>query len=106
MRSPVCLIDSSLMVNIHDLVFSVEYKFGYLRTANLPVSSKMMPEEERLLAWCYANLEDVQIVEIEEEALEIAMQELNVPIAGKTLLELLVNVFIRNAEVQRYGGGK
>jgi hypothetical protein len=65
---------------------------------------KMTPEEERLLAWCYANLEDIQIVEIEEEALEIAMRELNVPIAGKTLLELLVNVFIRNAEVLRCGG--
>ena len=67
---------------------------------------KMTPEEERLLAWCYANLEDVQIVEIEVEALDIAMRELNVPIAGKQLLELLVKVFIRNGEVQRYGGGK
>ena len=73
---------------------------------NIDTNLKMTAEEERLLAWCYANLEDVQIVEIEEEALEIAMQELNVPIAGKKLLELLVNVFIRNAEVQRYGGGK
>ena len=67
---------------------------------------KMTPEEERLLAWCYANLEDIQIVEIEEEALEIAMRELNVPIAGKQLLDLLVDVFIRNGEVQRYGCGK
>jgi hypothetical protein len=30
---------------------------------------KMTPEEERLLAWCYANLEDTQIVEVEAEAL-------------------------------------
>jgi len=65
---------------------------------------KMTPEEERLLAWCYANLEDVQIVEIEVEALEIAMRELNTPMAGQNLLELLVNVFIRNAEVLRCGG--
>jgi hypothetical protein len=65
---------------------------------------KMTPGEERLLAWCYANLEDVQIVEIEVEALEIAMRELNTPMAGQNLLELLVNVFIRNAEVLRCGG--
>ena len=67
---------------------------------------KMTPEEKRLMAWCYANLEDEQIVEIEADALEIAMRELNVPIAGKQLLDLLVNVFIRNGELQRYGGGE
>ena len=67
---------------------------------------KMTLAEERLLAWCYANLEDAQIVEIEAEALEIAMRELNVPLAGKRLLELLVNVFIRNGELLRYGRGK
>ena len=65
---------------------------------------RMTPEEERLMEWCYGNLEDVQIAEIEVEALEIAMRELNVPLAGKTLLELLVNVFIRNAEVLQCGG--
>jgi hypothetical protein len=65
---------------------------------------KMTPEEERLLAWCYANLEDTQIVEVEAEALEIAMREINTPIAGQKLLELLVGVFIRNAEAQRCGG--
>lgn len=65
---------------------------------------KMTPEEERLLAWCYANLEDTQIVEVEAEALEIAMREINTPIAGQKLLELLVDVFIRNAEAQRCGG--
>ena len=67
---------------------------------------KMTPEEERLLAWCYANLEDRQIVEVEAEALEIAVQEINNPIAGQKLLDLLVNVFIRNAEVLRCGGDK
>ena len=65
---------------------------------------KMTPEEERLLAWCYANLEDTQIVEVEAEALEIAMREINTPMAGQKLLELLVDVFIRNAEAQRCGG--
>jgi hypothetical protein len=65
---------------------------------------KMTPEEERLLAWCYANLEDRQMVELEAEALEIAMQTINTPIAGQKLVELLVNVFIRNAEVLRRGG--
>jgi hypothetical protein len=67
---------------------------------------KMTPEEERLLAWCYANLEDRKIVEVEAEALEIAVQEINNPIAGQKLLDLLVNVFIRNAEVLRCGGDK
>jgi hypothetical protein len=67
---------------------------------------KMTPEEERLLAWCYANLEDTQIVEVEAKALEIAVQEISNPIAGQKLLELLVNVFIRNAEVLRCGGDK
>jgi hypothetical protein len=65
---------------------------------------KMTPEEERLLAWCYANLEDRQMVALEAEALEIAMQTINTPIAGQKLVELLVNVFIRNAEVLRCGG--
>ena len=65
---------------------------------------KMTPEEERLLAWCYANLEDRQMVALEAEALEIAMKTINTPIAGQKLVELLVNVFIRNAEVLRCGG--
>ena len=65
---------------------------------------RMTPEEERLMEWCYDNLEDVQIAEIEVEALEIAMRELDVPLAAKQLRELLVNVFIRNADVLRYGG--
>ena len=68
---------------------------------NIDTNLRMTPEEENLLAWCYANLEDIQIVEVEAEALEIAMRELNAPIAGQKLLELLVDVFIRNG---RYGG--
>ena len=65
---------------------------------------RMTPEEERLVEWCYNNLEDVQIAEIEVEALEIAVRELDVPLAAKQLRELLVNVFIRNGDVLRYGG--
>jgi hypothetical protein len=64
----------------------------------------MTPEEERLMAWCYANLTDTQLVDVEAEALEIAMGRINTPIAGQKLLELLVNVFIRNAQVLRCGG--
>jgi hypothetical protein len=64
---------------------------------------KMTPEEERLLAWCYANLEDRQMVEVEVEALESAMRQINTPMAAQKLLDLLVNVFIRNAEVLRCG---
>lgn len=65
---------------------------------------RMTPEEQKLLAWCYANLEDRQMVEVEAEALDIAMREINTPIAAQKLLELLVNVFIRNAGAQRCGG--
>ena len=65
---------------------------------------RMTPEEERLMEWCYDNLEDGQIAEIEVEALEIAMRQLDVPLAAKQLRELLVNVFIRNGEVLRCGG--
>jgi hypothetical protein len=72
---------------------------------NLNITNlKMTPEEGRLLAWCYANLEDTQIVEVEAEALEIAMQEITTPIAAQKLLDLLVTVFIRNAEVLRCSG--
>ena len=55
---------------------------------------EMTPEEEKLLAWCYANLEDRQMVEVEAEALEIAMRQINTPLAAQKLLDLLVNVFI------------
>jgi hypothetical protein len=72
---------------------------------NLNVTNlNMTAEEERLLAWCYANLEDTQLVEVEVEALEIAMRTINTPMAAQKLLDLLVNVFIRNAEVLRCGG--
>jgi hypothetical protein len=63
----------------------------------------MTDEEEQQLAWCYANLEDIQIAEIEEEALELAMREINAPEAAEKLLELLVKVLVRNAEERRRG---
>lgn len=65
----------------------------------------MTDEEERLFDWCHANLEEEQLVEVEEEALEIAMREINAPIAADKLLELLVNVIVRNAE-ERSSGNK
>jgi hypothetical protein len=65
----------------------------------------MTDEEERLFDWCQANLEEEQLVEVEEEALEIAMREINAPIAADKLLELLVNVIVRNAE-ERSSGNK
>jgi hypothetical protein len=65
---------------------------------------KMTDKEERLYDWCHANLEEEQLAEVEEEALEFAMREINAPIAAEKLLELLVNVLIRNAEDQRCGG--
>ena len=62
---------------------------------------KMTDEEVRRLEWCRANLEEEQIVEVEEEALEIASREINAPIAAERLLELLVAVLVRNAEEQQ-----
>jgi hypothetical protein len=59
---------------------------------------KMTDEEEQLYDWCHANLEEEQLVEVEEEALEVAMKEINAPVAADKLLELLVNVIVRNAE--------
>ena len=56
---------------------------------------KMTDEEERLFDWCHANLEEEQLAEVEGEALEIAMRELNAPQAAEKLLELLVAVIIR-----------
>jgi hypothetical protein len=58
---------------------------------------KMTDQEERLFDWCHANLEEEQITEVEEEALEIAMREINAPEAADKLLELLVSVIVRNA---------
>jgi hypothetical protein len=40
---------------------------------------------------------------VEDEALEIAIRELNAPQAAEKLLELLVAVIIRNAEDKRRG---
>lgn len=64
---------------------------------------KMTDEEEELFDWCHANLEEEQIVEVEEEALEYAMREINAPEAAEKLLELLVSVIVRNAEERRRG---
>ena len=67
---------------------------------------KMTDEEEQLYDWCHANLEEEQVVEVEEEALEIAMREINAPEAAEQLLELLVNVIVRNAEARRRCDGE
>jgi hypothetical protein len=61
---------------------------------------KMTDEEVRRLEWCRANLDEEQIVEVEEEALEIAMREINAPVAAERLLELLVTVLVRNGDGQ------
>ena len=61
---------------------------------------KMTDEELSMFDWCRANLEEEQIVEVEEEALEIALREINAPVAAERLLELLVTVFVRNGDGQ------
>jgi hypothetical protein len=63
---------------------------------------KMTAKEERLFDWCHEILEEEQVVEVEEEALEIAMREINAPEAAENLLELLVSVIVRNAEERTY----
>ena len=65
---------------------------------------KMTDEEEQLYDWCHANLEEEQLLEVEEEALEFAMREINAPVTAEKLRDLLVEVIIRNAEEQRRGG--
>lgn len=64
---------------------------------------KMTDEEERLFDWCHANLEEEQLAEVEAEALDIAMPEINAPEAAEKLLDLLVSVIVRNAEDRRRG---
>jgi hypothetical protein len=61
----------------------------------------MTPEETGLYDWCCANLEDVDVAEIQEEAEEYASREINAPIAAEKLLELLVTVMVRNADEAR-----
>ena len=61
---------------------------------------KMTDEELSMFDWCRANLDEEQIVEVEEEALEIALREINAPVAAERLLELLVTVLVRNADGQ------
>ena len=67
---------------------------------------KMTIEEEQLYDWCHANLEEEQLVEVEEEAHEIAMREINAPEAAERLRDLLVSVLVRNADEKRRGEAK
>jgi hypothetical protein len=77
---------------------------GQDRRTNMDIDLKklkMTDEEKQELAWCYAYLEDSEAKEIEKEALDIAMREINGPEAADKLLELLVDVLLRNAAEQR-----
>jgi hypothetical protein len=60
----------------------------------------MTDEEARMFDWCRANLEEERIAEVEDEALEIALREINAPVAAERLLELLVTVLARSAGEQ------
>jgi hypothetical protein len=64
---------------------------------------KMTDEELAVFDWCRANLEEEQIAEVEDEALEIAQREINAPIAAERLRELLVTVLVRNANERGEG---
>ncbi len=65
---------------------------------------KMTDEELGIFDWCRSNLEEEQIAEVEDEALEIAQREVNAPIAAERLLELLVTVLVRNANERAEAG--
>ena len=64
---------------------------------------KMTDEELWQLEWCRTNLEEEQIAGVEDEALAIAAQEINAPIAAERLRELLVALLVRNANERGEG---
>ena len=59
---------------------------------------RMTDDELDLFEWCHQNLDEEQIVEIEDQAIDIADRELNAPEAAEKLLELLVRVIVRNGQ--------
>jgi hypothetical protein len=65
---------------------------------------KMTADEERLLCWCYANLEDEQRADCEEEAFEIAAREINAGEAADLLVRLYAKIIVRNVRAQLDGG--
>ena len=65
---------------------------------------KMTADEERLLCWCYANLEDEERSDCEEEAFEIAAREINAGEAADLLVRLYAKIIVRNVRAQLDGG--
>jgi hypothetical protein len=61
---------------------------------------KMTAEEKTLMAWCYENLDEENIVEIQEQALRNANVEINEEEAADRLLTLLTTVIVRNGREQ------
>lgn len=61
---------------------------------------KTTADEEDLLSWCYANLEDEQRAECEEEAFEIAAREINAAKAADLLVRLYAKIMVRNVRAQ------
>ncbi len=72
---------------------------GRIDTLDL-TNLKMTPEEQDQLAWCHQNLDDIDVADIQEQAIEIATPEANRPVAAEKLLDLLVTVIVRNAHEQ------
>ena len=59
---------------------------------------KITPDERATLDWCYSNLEPEQIEEIECEAREIAVVEINAPEAAERLLQTWAQILVRNSK--------
>lgn len=57
---------------------------------------KITPEERNLLDWCFANLDEEQRVDCEDEAMELATQEINAPEAADLLVRLYHKIVVRN----------
>jgi hypothetical protein len=66
---------------------------------------KMTADEERLMCWCYANLEDEQRADCEDEAFEIAAREINAGEAADLLVRLYARIIVRNVRAQLDGDG-
>jgi len=63
---------------------------------------KITPEESEALDWCYSSLDPRKAAEIEQQAFELATEEVFDVEAAATLLPLLVRIIVKNIR-QRAG---
>jgi len=63
---------------------------------------RITQREQETLEQCYSSLDELQATEVEQEAFELATEQLFSPQAAAMLLELLVKIVVRN--VRERGG--